>query len=374
MSRRRSAKIRYAVVGLGYISQVAMLPAFAGARKNSTLAALVSGEREKLDELGAKYAVASRWSYDRYDELLGSGEIDAVYIGLPNTMHKDFAIRAAERGIHVLCDKPFTVSAADGEAVIDAARRGAAKVMIAYRLHFEPANLAAIEAVRAGRIGAARYMKAEFSMQVKEDNIRTKRELGGGPVFDLGIYCINAARQIFGAEPISVHAEAARPDDPRFREVEEMAAVTLRFPGERIAQFAASFGMFDASQFQVWGAKGSLKVEQAFEMVGDKRLIIEEGGGAKPLKRRYGNRDQFAPLLLEFSDAIKKDRAPFPGGAEGIADIRVIEAIYRSIENRSPAKVENGGGETGDELVRRRGNSVKPHPKPELVHAEGPSG
>lgn len=370
---KRKGKIRYAVVGLGYISQVAMLPAFASAKKNSVLAALVSGEQQKLNELGAKYGVDARWTYDRYDELISSGDIDAVYIGLPNTMHKDFAIRAAERGVHVLCDKPFTTSVADAEEVMEAARRGGAKIMIAYRLHFEPATLAAIEAVRSERIGAPRYFAAQFSMQVKEGNIRTKRDLGGGPVFDLGIYCINAARQVFGVEPVAVHAEAARPDDPRFREVEEMTAVTLRFPGERLAQFVCSFGMFDVSQFQVWGAKGALKVEQAFEMVGAKRLVIEEGGNKNPVKRRFGNRDQFAPLLLEFSDAIKKGRDPFPDGEEGIADIRVIEAIYRSIANASPAKVERGGGETGDALAKRRGMKVPPHPKPELVRAEGPS-
>src|SRR6185503_8426107 len=101
--------------------------------------------------------------------------------------------------------------------------------------------------------------------------------------------------------------------------------------------------------------------------------VIEEAGGGKPIKRRFGNRDQFAPLLLEFSDAIKKDRDPFPDGAEGVADIRVIEAIYRSIERRAPATVELGGAETGDELVHRRGNNVPAHPKPELVNAEGPS-
>ena len=162
---KRKGKIRYAVVGLGYISQVAMLPAFAGARKNSVLTALVSGEHEKLDQIGAKYGVDARWTYDRYDELLAAGGVDAVYIGLPNTMHKDFAIRAAERGIHVLCDKPFTTSVADAEEVMEAARRGGAKVMIAYRLHFEPANLAAIEAIRSERIGPPRYLAAQFSMQ-----------------------------------------------------------------------------------------------------------------------------------------------------------------------------------------------------------------
>ncbi len=371
---RRKGRIRYAVVGLGYISQAAMLPAFAGARKNSEIAALVSGDRAKLEALGAKYRVKSLWDYGRYDDLLRSGRIDAAYIGLPNSLHRDFATRAAERGIHVLCEKPLTISSADGEALVEAAHRGGAHLMTAYRLHFEPANLAAIEAVRAGRIGAPRYMKAEFSLQVKEGNIRTKRDLGGGPVLDLGIYCINAARQIFGAEPLSAYAEAARPGDPRFGEIEEMAAVTLRFPGERIAQFAASFGMHEASQFQVWGTEGSIRLERAFEMSGAKRLVVQSGARPRPVNRRFGNRDQFAPLLLEFSAAIRQRRPPFPDGAEGVADIRVIEAVYRSIRSGAPAAVEKGGAGTGDELVSRRGSNVKPRPKPALVNAAGPSG
>jgi glucose-fructose oxidoreductase len=370
---KHKGKLRYAVVGLGYISQVAMLPAFKGATRNSELAALVSGETEKLNELGAKYRVEGRWSYDRYEELLQSGTIDAVYIGLPNTLHKDYAIRAARRGIHVLCDKPFTTSVADGEDVLAVARESGAKIMTAYRLHFEPGNLAAIEAIRSGRLGEARYFAAQFAMQVKDGNIRLKRDLGGGPIFDLGIYCINAARQAMGAEPVEAFAEAARQDDPRFREVDEMVAVQLRFPGERLASFVCSFGMHDVSAFQVWGTKGALRLEQAFEMVGDKRLVVEEAGAPKPVKRKFGNRDQFAPLLLEFSDAVRKDRAPFPDGAEGVADIRVIEAIHRSLSEKRPVAVENGGAETGDALRQRHGMKVPPHPRPDLFRAEGPS-
>ena len=147
----------------------------------------------------------------------------------------------------------------------------------------------------------------------------------------------------------------------------------MRFSGERLAQFVASFGMLDVSQFQVWGTKGSLKVDDAFEMVGEKRLVVEQPGDKKPVSRRFGNRDQFAPLLLEFSDAIKTDRDPFPNGAEGIADIRVIEAIYRSIELGAPVSVERGGTATDDALVHRQGMKVPAHPKPELFHAEGPS-
>ena len=131
--------------------------------------------------------------------------------------------------------------------------------------------------------------------------------------------------------------------------------------------------MHDVSVFQVWGTKGTLRLEQAFEMIGDKHLVIAEAGVEKPTKKKFGNRDQFAPLLLEFSDAIKKDRDPFPDGAEGVADIRVIEAIYRSIAERKPAAVERGGAETGGALLGRRGMKVPPHPKPDLVHAEGPS-
>ncbi len=145
--------IRYAVVGLGHIAQVAVLPAFGNARRNSRLVGVVSGDPVKREEMRKKYGFERAWDYGEYDRCLGSGEIDAVYIALPNHMHREYAERAARAGVHVLCEKPMALDEADCEAMSAAARVAGVKLMIAYRLHFERANLEAIETARSGRIG-----------------------------------------------------------------------------------------------------------------------------------------------------------------------------------------------------------------------------
>ena len=224
-------KIRYAVVGLGHIAQVAVLPAFAHAKKNSQLAALVSDDPEKLKTLSRRYKVDHVFSYDEYNDCLRSGMVDAVYIALPNHLHADFTIRAARAGIHVLCEKPMAVTEKECRAMIQAAENNRIKLMIAYRLHFEQANMTAVRLVRSGKIGVPRFFTSSFSMQVRPDNIRTDREKGGGTLYDIGIYCINAARYLFGAEPTEVFAySSANKKDPRFKEIDEMTSAVMRFP------------------------------------------------------------------------------------------------------------------------------------------------
>src|SRR5919106_1583704 len=206
MPRRQ---VRYAVVGLGHIAQVAVLPAFGNARRNSKLAALVSGDPVKLEELGKKYHVEQRYSYDRYDEMLKSGEVDAVYIALPNSLHAEYAIRAAQAGVHVLVEKPMALIEEQCERMAQAARDARVKLMVAYRLHFERANLEAIEVARSGRIGEPRAFNSTFTMHVVPGNIRVQSALGGGVLYDIGIYCINAARGLFRDEPVEVRAMTA---------------------------------------------------------------------------------------------------------------------------------------------------------------------
>jgi glucose-fructose oxidoreductase len=174
-SSRGKRKIRYAVVGLGYISQIAVLPAFAHAAKNSELAALVSDDSEKLKKLGRKYRVGRLHRYDEYDALLASGEVDAVYIGLPNHLHHEYTLRAARAGIHVLCEKPMAVTVEECEDMIRACQASNVKLMIAYRLHFEEANLMAIEIANSGRIGELRIFDSVFTNQVEEGNIRLRQ-------------------------------------------------------------------------------------------------------------------------------------------------------------------------------------------------------
>src|SRR5688572_531869 len=173
-------KVRYAVVGLGYIAQIAVLPAFAHARENSVLAALVSGDPAKRRTLGRVYGVDRQVGYEDYDSLLASGEVDAVYIALPNIQHRDYAVRAARAGVHVLCEKPMALRTAGCQRMIDEAERAHVRLMIAYRLHFEAANLEAVRIARSGQLGDLRFFSSHFAMQVKDGNIRLNPALGGG--------------------------------------------------------------------------------------------------------------------------------------------------------------------------------------------------
>lgn len=327
--RPNGGAIRYAVLGLGYISQTAVLPAFEHAARNSTLAALVSGNSRKLQTLGRRYGVRHLYHYDQLDELYGSGEIDAVYIALPNSLHQQHAIRAARAHLHVLCEKPMALTSSECDRMIRAARDANVKLMIAYRLHFERTNLEVAEIARSGRLGDLRYFSAQYAMQVAPGNIRLKRDLGGGPLYDIGIYCINAARTVFAAEPVEVWATAASSGDPRFREVPETVVGVMRFPGDRLASFTCSFGSAFRSVYELIGTNGSLIVDPAYEFAEglSYRLRID----SRTRERRNDPSDQFAPELLYFSDCIINDRAPEPSGEEGLADVRVIEAMHRSM-------------------------------------------
>lgn len=363
-------KVRYAVVGLGYISQAAVLPAFAHAKENSQLAALVSDDPRKLEELGRKYKVERLYSYGEYDECLKSGEIDAVYIALPNNMHCEYTVRAAKQGVHVLCEKPMAVTEQECEEMIAACENNDVRLMIAYRLHFEEANLEAIRIAESGQIGELRYFSSLFTMQVRNsENIRLQSELGGGTLYDIGIYCINAARYLLRAEPSEVFAWTASKPDDRFREVQEMTAAVMRFPDDRLAEFMCSFGAAPISSYRIVGTKGDLRVEPAYEFAADLKhyLTINETTKETVFKRR----DQFAPELVYFSRCVLLGTQPEPSGEEGLADVRIVRAMYRSAEAGTPV------------LLGRFDKSDRPNPememkkppvrKPELVHAESPS-
>jgi predicted dehydrogenase len=363
-------KIRYAVVGLGYISQIAVLPAFRHAQSNSTLTALVSGDPAKLRAISKKYNIKATYSYEQYADCLTSGEIDAVYVGLPNHMHRAYSEAAARAGIHVLCEKPMALDETECQAMIAEAERSNIKLMIGYRLHFERGNLQAIEWVKSGKTGNPKLFSSVFSQQVKQGNSRLKEDVGGGPIYDLGVYCINAARHLFQAEPEEVMAWHARGDDARFKEVPASTAAVLRFPGDRIASFLCSFGAADRSAFEIVGSKGVVKLDPAYEMAG--ALKAELVIGSRTSRRTFKKRDQFAPELIYFSDCILENHEPEPGGREGLADVRIIQAILESADTNRPVAVQKTDIEArpnlGQEIARPALNKV-----PRLVKAEPPA-
>jgi glucose-fructose oxidoreductase len=359
-------KIRYAVVGLGYIAQGAVLPAFRHA-ENSELVALITGDPIKERELSERYGVPA-YPYDGFESALRKEEVDAVFIALPNTMHCEYTVRAAALGVHVLCEKPMATNEEDCRAMIQACAEADVRLMIGYRLHFTDAHVRAIELARAGKLGELRYFSSIFAMQVADDNIRVRRETGGGPLFDIGIYCINAARYLFQDEPLEVLARAATGDEARFDEIEEMVSVILRFPGERLASFTCSFGSVDMGHLDLVGTKGALHMEPCYDYVGELKwkLRIGEAETAKT----FPAGDQFAAELLYFSNCIREGRKPEPSGAEGLADVRIINAICESARKGRPVAV--GAVHKTERPCETQEIKRPPVEKPDLVAASSP--
>jgi predicted dehydrogenase len=329
-------KVRYAVVGLGHIAQAAVLPAFEHA-ENSELAALVTGNPEKDHELSERYGVKA-YTYDDLETAFEKEKIDAVYIATPNILHREYTERAAKAGVHILCEKPMATTQDDCEAMMRAAAQYNVKLMIAYRLHFNDANLHAVRLAQSGDLGDLRYFGSLFSLQVKEGNIRTRKDLGGGTLFDIGVYCINAARYLFRSEPIEVVGLTANNGEKRFAEIEEMTGAIMRFPHERLAMFTCSFGSTDVSQYDLVGTKGQLHLENAYEYQDELTCVTTIDG--KRTEKTFKPGDQFAPELIYFSDCIIHDHAPEPSGNEGLADVRIINAIYESAEIGRAIRIE----------------------------------
>ena len=364
--RARRQAVRYAVVGLGHIAQVAVLPAFAHAARNSTLAAIVSADPTKRKVLAKKYRVRG-YSYEEYDECLK--EVDAVYIALPNSLHAPYAIQAANAGVHVLCEKPMAVTAEECEQMIAASRAHDVRLMVAYRLHFEEINLKVIDLVRRGRIGEPKFFNSSFSMTVRQGDIRTRREMGGGTLYDIGVYCINAARALFRAEPKEVMALSVNSGPARLSEIDESTAAVLRFDGERIAAFVTSFNADDVASYRIVGTKGQLHVNPAYEYA--EGLAYELTANGKTTRRRIGKRDQFAPELIYFSDCILKGRDPEPSGEQGLQDVRIVQALYESADTGKVIQIPPFKARTrptGRQRITRPGIR-----KPDLVKVQSAS-
>ena len=331
-------RIRYAVVGAGRISQEAFIPSVAQTG-NSEIAAIVSGSAEEARQLAEFYGIGRVAGYEEYDDLMASDLVDAVYIALPNSLHADFAIRALRAGRHAMVEKPLATSVAECEEMIAAAEASGALLMTAYRLHCDPGTVDLLKRVRSGEIGEPRLFSAVFSFQSRDDNHRLDPAHWGGPLQDIGIYCLNAARHVFGSEPVEAIAMAGDGDgDPRFARIAESVAATLRFPGGRLAQFIASFGADMIDSYVVAGTSGVLTLDPGFRYETDTALGLRREG-AHVLERPPDSCDQFAGQVAYFSDCIVNGERPVADGAEGLADVRALLAIEEAARTGAPQRI-----------------------------------
>lgn len=364
MAKKEPKKVRYAVVGAGNIAQVAVLPAFRHAKENSELVALISGDAEKREELGERYSIDTLGDYADFESVLEEARVDAVYICTPNTEHREFVVRAAALGVHVLCEKPLATSVEDCELMRTACDEGGVHLMVAYRLHFEAANLKAIEVAQSDKLGTPRLFSSFFSHVVRAGDIRRDPQVGGGASYDLGVYCINAARHLFGAEPSEVFANVIEKSG-----TDDTVTVLLKFPDDRLAHFCVSNSIAGVSSYRIAGDRGDLRLEPAFEYSeGNTHFLTIDG---KTKERSFPKSDQFAPELVYFSRCILEDETPEPSLEEGICDVRVVEAILTSARTGKPvtlAPYQRRERPTPDQKIKK-----PPISKPKTVNAPGPS-
>ncbi len=361
-------KIRYGFVALGDIAQEAMLPGVEHTG-NSTIAALVTGDPVKAGRLAERYGVAYTYKYEQFPELLQSGSVDAVYIATPNWRHAEFVLPALKAGIHVLVEKPLEIDTERCQQIVDAQKASTAKLMVAYRLHFEPATVAAIERVRKGDLGQVHLFASTFAQMVDPTNHRAKSGAAAGPVFDLGPYPVNAARNLFGAEPTEVSAFGSRHANSGLGDFEDTVTVMLRFPDGRLAHFAVSYYGNAIDTYTVLGTIGSLRVQPGYTY--GKSLEHFLTLGDKEDKISYKSTDHFGGEMKYFSDCILHDIDPEPDAEEGLADVRVLEAIQRALETgqvQTLAPFARSKQIDPDQVVRL--GALKP---PEPVHVSSPS-
>jgi predicted dehydrogenase len=324
-------KTRYAVIGLGRIAGHFM-PGTRGTT-NSSVTGLVSGHRDKALKIAAEYSVpeSSIYSYENFDQIAHNPSIDAVYVALPNSMHAEYTIRAAKAGKHVLCEKPMCTSVADAEAMIAACKAANVKLMIAYRCHYEPTNLRAVQLIRQGKLGKVQAIESAFGFNIAPGEWRLSKTLaGGGPLYDVGIYSLNACRYLTGEEPEHISAYASTIDhDGRFNEVEENVSWTMRFPSGIVASCATTYGANMAGYFKVYGSKGWLQVDDAFVYEG---LHLRGQVGNEMLDEPNPARDpsHFQAEAEHFSHCVQNNLDPQSPGEEGLRDMKYITEIYHS--------------------------------------------
>ncbi len=333
-------KLGYCIVGLGKFGVQQILPSFAQA-EHAKPVALVSGDRDKAEAIAAHYDISSKsiYNYDNFDDIADNDEIDVVYIILPNAMHAEFTIRAHEAGKHVLCEKPMATSVEDCQQMIDAADKANRKLMIAYRVQYEPYNMKVIEWSRSQKYGPLQMIVSDTVLDIGGPNQwrLSKKLSGGGSLMDIGIYSLNATRYITGEEPIAINAmKRQNENDPRFSEVEQSILFQLQFPSGVMGNCSSSYSTAEVNRYCAMFQDGWIKLDPATTYTGHR---FYHGSGKKEEQLFLEHVSHFAAEMDHFAEAIKNNSEVRTPGQEGLKDVKYMRMIYEAAETGKTVKV-----------------------------------
>ncbi|WP_276090154.1 Gfo/Idh/MocA family oxidoreductase [Pedobacter sp. JY14-1] len=318
--------LRVAIMGLGgYGTRVA--EAMRDCRK-AKLAGVVSGTPAKIKDWQHKYSIPEKncYNYQTFEQLKDNPDIDAVYITTPNALHHDQVIRVARTGKHVICEKPMALNAKEGQEMIDACKKAGVKLLVGYRMHFEPKTLEVIRMRKAGEFGKVMFFQGQCGFNIGDPKQwRLNKQLaGGGSLMDIGIYAINGARYMIGEDPVWVTAQETKTQPDRFTEgVDETIQFQLGFPGGAVASCLSTYTMNNLDRFFLTGEKGFAEMQPST--------------GYGPIKGRTHKGELTQPHTVhqtvqmeEMADILLSDKSPVVpvDGEEGLKDLKIIDAIY----------------------------------------------
>lgn len=335
-------RVRYAVVGLGGISQVAVLPAFAHS-EHAELIAVVSGDQAKAEKIAGDFKAQAAYSYKDYSDCLKNPEVEAVYIATPPGEHEKYAVAAAKAGKHVLCEKPLAANVQQARKMVEACRKNKVRFMTAYRKYFEPSTVTLKKMIIGGELGRLDVIHTMFGeLRPYGDNspawLFSRKLSGGGPLMDLGVYCVNTCRWLAGEDPVAAEAKSWVRDRRRFKEVEEGIAFRLDFKSGMILQGTAAYSSVFSSFVHIHGEKGWAALSPAFAFEEERRLSGKIAG--KWFEQAFEAVDEFAPELDTFAKCIREGCDPEPDGVQGMRDLIIIEAIYKAAKTGRVVKIQ----------------------------------
>jgi predicted dehydrogenase len=322
-------KLGVALVGLGNLSTNQIAPALQKT-KFCRLAGIVSGTAEKRERWAAKYQIPARsiYTYETFDKIKDNPDIDIVYVVLPNSMHGEYTVRAAQAGKHVLCEKPMEVSVEKCQQMIDACKKHGRQLAIGYRCQFVPHHLEMMRISRERQFGPLKILEASFGFKIGDPNQwRLKHDLaGGGALMDVGVYALQGCRYTAGTEPLEITAFETKSDPVKFKEVDETIFWHMKFPHGVLASCGTTYNANGMNRLYAGYESGWAQLDPAYSYGGIK-------GRTSKGEMDLPQLDHFAAEMDDFAQCILQNKRSKVPGEDGLQDVKIMSAIYESIKN-----------------------------------------